>query len=221
MPRRAYTLYLDSNVLSQATDPRASSDNAKASRSCLDATNGFCTLAYSPTVVSENGPERSDEPHLARRRLQALRGLHRQRIGADRVAVERLAWAILDESGVVGADRHSAIARDARHMAAAMLGGVNVFVSWNTKDFREPHGEDRRGGRLYVGAKAMATSPLPRIVTPASACLLIHANPPRQQRLTADTRRLYARQQYWSMRDYKVPAAHARAFITRKWGVAP
>jgi hypothetical protein len=218
MPRRSYRIYLDSTVLSRATDSKIPTQDAAVSRLCLRSVRDVCTLVYSAGVIRENGPARSELPHLAKRRLAALRGSNVERLPASRAEVEIATWEILRLAKRENVDRDSSIARDARHAAAALLGKVDLFVTGNTADF------GLRGTlRSAIAAAGSARKATLRIATPEQACGLIAENPRPRGRfgMTPGWIRLYARQQYWSMRDYGYSSAYARAFIKRKWGVTP
>lgn len=216
MPRRNYLVYFDSNVLSTAADPRRDKHDPEC-RNLIDQAAEFCTLVYSQTVIAECGPERSAEPKLALRRLALLRGANKRKLAVHNTAVMRRAIDLLDRAGLHGEVHTSALFRDAMHLASAILGGVHLFVTSNMKDFRRLCQAKGDGPVWSDGV---------RVVRPEFASSLISENPPLKHKrvklirgMVPTTAELYARRQYWSMRDWGYSPKEAQAYIKRKWTI--
>jgi hypothetical protein len=205
MPRRAYRIYPDSTVLSVAADPRTKNNEAKR---LLQEAKRFCTLVYSEVTVSENGPENCKIPRLGRLRLALLKGKNCERISLSKATISLLAWQVLAALKLTD-KRTTSLQRDAQHLAAAVLGHADILVTANLGDFNT-----LRAGMLTIISQAR----IPAIVTLPEASRHISENPKRTT--SSDVfKNLYARQQYWSMRDNGYGDKVARQYIERKWHV--
>lgn len=203
MPRRSYRIYPDSTLLSVATNPHTKNG---AAAKLLQYAKDYCTVIYSIITIQENGPENSTMPRLADRRLKALRGKNCERIPQSKPEIAVLAWEVLKKIGVKN-KKATCLSRDAHHYAAAVLGRADIIITDNRKDF-----EALRNGLLQL----MSDYRIPIITSLQEAYQKISENPgPDFQ--AAEFRKLYARQQYWSMRDYGYPDKIARQYIERKW----
>ena len=205
MPRRTYRIYPDSTVLSVATDPRTKINAAKG---LIQEAKLFCTLVYSEITVSENGPENCNLPRLGKRRLAILRGKSCEKIAQSKASISLLAWQLLSSLKLTD-KRTTSLQRDAQHLAASVLGRADIIVTDNLGDFNTLH-----KGMLTLVSPAM----VPAIVSLTEASHRISENPKRDGTQSV-FKKLYARQQYWSMRDNGYGDKVARQYIERKWHI--
>lgn len=214
MPKRTYYLYPDSGVISVYTDPARVGELKGDVLAFWAFARTRCTLLYSKVTLEECGEENTDHKHLAEQRLKALRGQNIRAIRATHKKIISVSNALLI-AAFGSIDVKKSLLRDARHLAAASIGGADVFVTENTKDFAASSNLIKYAEEVLKGFGLK----LPVISSVAEAIGLVLQNPMRRKPIPKCFRLTYARQQYWSMRDCGVAHKKAKTYIQRKWKV--
>ncbi len=213
MPQRSYLIYPDSCIFSVLADPRRKDKECDECAALLRLAEESCTIIYSETTLQECGPDNTEHKKLATYRLRLLDGKHKKKINPNVFEIARHAFSLLELVPDVRKRGDASFVRDARHLAAAALGGASLLVTYNMKDL----GPDSPLYKNSVKAKLIPATL--QVVSPQEAMTKASENPRRPLVVSAMTRKLYARQQYWSMRDEGYDDISSRRFVSKKWSV--